>query len=113
MIGNIKCTIERNTSPIVREDLHHPSLLLKSSKLWHGVDTASFNLLGKSFRKANYPELYAFMTKVDWSFLIDDVVLAVDNFSTNELFIENISIYENFKLNFPVSYKFNIINYIK
>ena len=80
-------TVDRDLAPLTTEDPHHPSLEVVldlgatnvASRFTSNHRSAKYN-----FRRANFPELYADIAAIDWSFLRGcvDVDTAVDDFYT-------------------------------
>ncbi|KAJ8954934.1 hypothetical protein NQ317_013376, partial [Molorchus minor] len=69
---NSGCLVERSLEPLVKEDGHHPSLMLycklsSNCKLRNNLPNNFQN--SYNFRRCDFPNLYDKVTHIDWSFL--------------------------------------------
>lgn len=121
ILSDVNCDIYRDTSPIVNEDLYHPSLIVTLIARYERHSDFKLHPTNRvyNFRKANFPALYSSILDSDWSFLnsysnIDD---ACDSFYEKlyELFDLYVPVYRNnsSKFKYPVWYTFEIISDIK
>ena len=86
VLTNLKTIVYRETNPLVREDVHHPSLFIRLA-LGNSVTRKlsvknQIRPQGYNFRKGNYSKLYDLLSKVNWNCLnmYEDVDAAVDVF---------------------------------
>lgn len=115
------CTVSRDISPLVKEDVHHPALCI--NVLPKIINSAKFPVNSRennnyNFRKANYPALYDSLLQTDWTFLDDfnDANKACDEFYEKlySIFDVHVPKYKNTKRKkFPVWYTTEIIKNIK
>ncbi|KAJ3640448.1 hypothetical protein Zmor_003742 [Zophobas morio] len=72
VISNFNCTVQKSADPMLKEDNHHPSLLITSTirdnKLKH-INTNNSQPKQWNFRKADFPSLYKSINDTDWSSL--------------------------------------------
>ena len=115
----ITCNINRLVNPLVDEDLHHPSLLVKltiNSKQRKNFET-QMDIVRYNFRKADFPGLYGALMKMEWS----DILEIHDVNDICAYFYDKI--YEMFEIyvpktkvvttHFPLWYSSNTIKMIK
>lgn len=111
--------VTKVTSPLLTEDIHHPSLLVlipcnveKRVNFPSGSGDRSYN-----FKRANYPGLYHALITTDWSFLndVNDVNIACKLFyeklySLLDLYVP---LHKPQGRRYPIWYTSEIIRYIR
>ena len=100
VISTLHCEVERNTISFVREDDHHPTLVINAPLNEAKCRDLVLNNDGNyNFRKANFGLMYDSFANLDWSDLVSvtDVNLAV------KLFYDKV--YEIFNMCVPKSKK--------
>nr|CAH7727822.1 unnamed protein product [Callosobruchus chinensis] len=87
ILSNINCHVQRDSSPLVKEDRHHPSLTLEFSVAAHTIYNFRSNrdLKMFNFRKANFPLMYHLVSQISWNNVIEctDVNEAVEQLENN------------------------------
>ncbi|VEN35101.1 unnamed protein product [Callosobruchus maculatus] len=106
VLSNITCQAQRDSSSLVKEDRHHPSLILqfsvtaqKSYNFRSNRDHRMFN-----FRKANFPLMYHLVSQMSWHNVIEctDVNDAVQQLERNLKNIFELSV--PYKISSPRKY---------
>lgn len=70
VLANVNCNVERCDSPLVPEDVQHPTLHIIVEcgfTAIHRFPDNQSDSLAFNFRKANYPLMYDLLCKVDWT----------------------------------------------
>ena len=115
-----ECAIERDTCPIVREDLYHPALSVnitfKNSQN-NKFSTYCTSAKTYNFKKANFHALYLDLLKLDWSTLFEctDVNTACDLFYEKlyTVFDKHVPLVRCRKLSYPSWYSSELREQIK
>nr|CAI5848914.1 unnamed protein product [Callosobruchus analis] len=96
ILSNINCHVQRDSSSLVKEDRHHPSLTLQFSIAAHTIHNFKSNheLRMFNFRKANFPLMYHLVSQMEWDNVIEctDVNEAVQQLETNVKSILELSV---------------------
>lgn len=119
VITNVNCEIIRDNSPLVKEDVYHPSLIISFHKIGTTQPKFSPNTDQKAynFKKADFVSLYNSLLGLDWSFLneLEDIEVAVHEFYEQlyKSFDENVPLYKTYKRSYPPWFDANIIKNVK
>lgn len=120
VISNLCCTVVRDLTPLVSEDIsYHPALIICIADLFVKSNALSFNTSYKAynFKKADYSGIYRTIFNTDWSFLDD--VTCVDRAVSQvyELLYDvldtHVPLYKSHKKRYPPWYNAEIIKNIK
>lgn len=119
IFGNLDCVVSRNRVPLVTEDAHHPSLLVKFKAQLPRIDNFPINkenLYNFNFRKANFPLLYNLILNADWSPVTNqaDVTKSCESLYNilNSIFSASIPLKQKRRRSFPPWFNKEIINNI-
>lgn len=119
VITDMRCLTTRENLPLVKEDNHHPAIVINFNLAAEKNDSLPTNLLNKTynFKKANFHGLYEALLVIDWSFLetFTDVNVACSEFykmlySILDLYVPY---YKNKRCNYPSWYTSDIIRNLK
>ncbi|KAJ8961473.1 hypothetical protein NQ318_014721 [Aromia moschata] len=119
VFGNFNCSIGRDNVPLVKEDTHHPSLIINFELDIAITTNFSFNNENKvyNFRKDNFLELYNQLFHTDWSSLeqCSDVNEICDAFYLiiNNIFEDNVPLFKKSNRTFPPWFNSNIKSNIR
>lgn len=120
IITDVNCSINRDSVPLIKEDDHHPSLIInfKLDSDEPGNFPANRENKSYNFRKANYLGLYNDILNTDWSFLdnYNDVNIACEEFygKLYSLLDVHVPLYRNVRPNkYPKWFTPEIKNNIK
>lgn len=119
VFGNFNyCNVNRDSIPLVKEDIHHPSLIIdfklniKSTKNFSFNNNTDYN-----FRRANFHQLYDKLLQTDWSCLelYSNVDETCDVFYTiiNKIFDECVPKFKKTSRSYPPWYSAEIKNNIR
>nr|CAI5868164.1 unnamed protein product [Callosobruchus analis] len=119
VISDTDAETTKDSSPLIRDDLYHPSL----SIMWNinSNNTSSFESRSSTtyynFRKANYIGLYNALSYIDWSILdgISDVNMLCDLFYERLYYVLDLYVpkFTNRKSGYPKWCTLELINNIK
>lgn len=119
VLSNVICTVHKETSALVPEDIYHPALNIEISFYQNKNESFPVETTQKryNFRKANFPVLYDHILNVDWSSLNKYTCV---NEACDHFYSVLCSIFDNCvplsivrKRTFPVWYTRDLINNIK
>lgn len=119
VISHYICEVKRDELPLLREDDHHPALMISVANIFVKEPKFGSNVYQQSynFRKSNFPALYRELYETNWDTLLtfNDVDTVLDSFYEHllGLFNKHIPKYRTHSHSYPPWFNADIIRNIK